>query len=97
MDCQGPFYSIKGITDTEIQRKIVKFMIFEFNEMLRGVVEEFENVYHLDCRGIAPDHNDWFDELHFKPHNFKKVAKVYSKLINGEVTNQKTIQVVDWV
>ena len=87
--------SIKGITDPETQRKIVKFMIFEFNEMLKTVADEFDNVYHLDCRSIAPNHDDWFDELHLKPHNFRKVAGVYSKLINGEIPKQSTIRVVD--
>ena len=87
----------KGITNDKEQRKIVKFMIFEFNEMLKDITSYFENVHHIDCRGIAKGHHDWFDELHLKSHVFKKVAKVYSMFINGKIEGKKSIKVIDYV
>ncbi|UCH14720.1 MAG: hypothetical protein JSV22_01855 [Bacteroidales bacterium] len=88
---------IKGITNKEEQRKIIKAMIFEFNEMLKSIAGNFKNVYHIDCRGVAKGQKDWYDELHLKSHIFKKVAKVYSMLINGEIERKDVIRVVDYV
>jgi len=88
---------IKGINDRQLQRKIIKAMIFEFNEMLKEIAEEFQNVYHIDSRGVAKRKRDWFDELHLKSHKFKKVAKVFSMLIDGEITGKKTIRVLEYV
>ena len=70
-------------------------MIFEFNEMLKTIAGEFQNVYYIDCRGVAKGQKDWYDELHLKSHVFKKVARVYSRLINGEIKGEKVIRVVD--
>lgn len=86
---------IKGITNTEIQRKIIKAMIFEFNEMLKTIAEKFQNVYHIDCRGVAKCQKDWYDELHLKSHVFKKVTRIYSMLIDGKIKGEKVIRVVD--
>jgi hypothetical protein len=86
--------AIKGITDAEIQRKIVKCMIFEFNEMLKEIADKFSNVYHIDCRGVAAGPQDWFDELHLTPDAFEKIAQVYSMVIDGKITGEKSIKVV---
>ena len=88
---------IKGIINEETQRKIIKAMIFEFNEILKSIAiaGKFQNVYHIDCRGVAKGQKDWYDELHLKSHVFKKVARVYSMLINGEIKGKKVIRVVD--
>ena len=64
--------------------------------MLKTIAEEFPNVCHIDCRGIAKGQKDWYDELHLKSHIFKKVAKVYSMLINGEIKGKDVIRVVDY-
>ncbi len=88
---------IRGITNKETQRKIIKAMIFEFNEMLKGIADKFPNVYHIDCRGVAKGKKDWYDELHLKSHKFQKVAEVYSMLINGEIKDKNVIRVVDYV
>jgi hypothetical protein len=76
---------LKGITDPELQRKIVRTMIFDFNEMLvkMAVKPEYPNLFHMDCRGVCTRRNDWYDELHPKSLVFKKIAQKYRECIDG--------------
>ncbi|MCG9873734.1 MAG: hypothetical protein MH321_02980 [Leptospiraceae bacterium] len=74
---------IKGILDPKLQHAIVMVFIYEFNEMLQDVANQFPNVYHIDCRDIAKDQNDWYDELHLKSHKYKEAANRYKAIIEG--------------
>ncbi|MBN1417011.1 MAG: hypothetical protein JW973_18085 [Bacteroidales bacterium] len=78
-------FMLKGITMEELQRKIVKTMIFDFNEMLIKIAmkSDYPNLYHIDCRRICTSRNDWYDELHPKPYVFKKIARKYQECIDG--------------
>jgi len=78
-------FMLKGITEPELQRKIVKTMIFDFNEMLIKIASkpDYPNLYHIDCRGICTSHRDWYDELHPKSFIFKKIARKYQECIDG--------------
>lgn len=66
---------IRGIADTKIQRSIVTFFIYEFNEMLKNVSEQFENVHYVDLRDIPKKQEDWYDEMHLKSHKYEEAAK----------------------
>lgn len=78
---------IKGILDEATQQAIMFAMIYEFNEMLIGFTRnpdpKFSKIYHVDSRGLTKDQGDWYDELHLKAHNFKKVAKAYEHIIRN--------------
>jgi hypothetical protein len=78
-------FMLKGITNPELQRKIVRTMIFDFNEMLvkMAVKPEYPNLFHMDCRGVCTSRHDWYDELHPKSLVFKKIAKKYCDCIDG--------------
>lgn len=78
-------FMLKGITNFELQRKIIKTMIFEFNEMLvkMAMKPAYPNVFHIDCRGICRSRYDWYDELHPKSYVFKKIAQKYQECIDG--------------
>lgn len=69
---------MKGITNPKDQQAILQAFIFEFNLMFMDLVQqpEFKNVVHIDCRGNAKSHDDWFDELHLKSHAFKRITDV---------------------
>jgi hypothetical protein len=62
-------------------------MIDEVNEMFIGLArrKEFPQLYHIDCREVAQNKDDWFDELHLKSDAFKIVASAYSGFINGTI------------
>ncbi|MBN2274844.1 MAG: SGNH/GDSL hydrolase family protein [Bacteroidales bacterium] len=78
-------FMLKGITDAELQRKIVRTMIFDFNEMLVKIASksDYPNLFHIDCRNICTSRHDWYDELHPKSGIFKKIAQQYQKCIDG--------------
>ncbi len=75
--------SIKGITQPDQQKAVMYAMITEFNEMLCQLAnyDEFKNVYHIDCRGLAKP-EDWFDELHLKGRTNRIIADTFKKCID---------------
>lgn len=78
---------LRGIYNSEDQRKIVYAMIFLFNEMMIDVGRIFtqmlgENrVFHIDSRGSVGA-NGWTDELHPLPKHFKETARAFINCIN---------------
>jgi len=78
-------FMLKGITQPELQRKIVKTMIFDFNEMLMkmAIKPTYPNLFHIDCRGACTSRHDWYDELHPKSLVFIKIAQKYQECIDG--------------
>jgi|WetSurMetagenome_2_1015567.scaffolds.fasta_scaffold66390_3 hypothetical protein len=68
---------IRGIFDTRQQKALITAFIYEFNQMHISIARRFANVYHIDCRGVARNRREWFDELHYKSHVFRRVAKAY--------------------
>lgn len=86
---------LAGIPDqdnesTDIHRKIVKTMIHELNAMFFELSQKFENVHHVDSRTEITRDDQWFDELHLKSSEFKKVAKNIEHLIDDWKGKQHT-------
>lgn len=91
---------IKGILDEKIQRALLLTFIFEFNETLSSFASgnDYEKVFHIDCRGIAPNPRQWYDELHLKGKYFKQVTKVYKEIIlNHKNYKDRVIRVIDFL
>jgi hypothetical protein len=87
---------IKGITDFNLQKAILFTFIFEFNQIFIDLAKRFDNVYHIDCRGIAESRDDWFDEMHLKNHANQKVARAYQYIIDDKnLNNDKVIRAKD--
>jgi hypothetical protein len=88
---------IRGIFDEELQRALVMTFIYEFNQILISMAtdEQFPNVYHVDCRDLATCRKNWYDEMHYKSHIFRKVAKAYEFIIENHATCSKVIRVKD--
>jgi len=94
-----------GIIDPYIQQSVIKTMIFEINEMLIELGREYDNIYHIDSRGItayyARQHHKnpekyWYDELHPKSKIFKIISEAYIDIINGNLApGQKVVNVVE--
>ncbi len=72
--------SIKGILP-KYQRPVISTMMLEINEMFKEIATHNENVFHIDCRGVAPKEDDWMDELHLRAKKYEKIANVYSEMI----------------
>lgn len=74
---------LKGIKDQDIQEAILYSMIFDFNEMMVSVTKNYENVYHIDCRGINTS-KTWYNELHPESKIFKIIGRAYQDCIDGK-------------
>lgn len=80
---------IAGITDRNLQRQILRYMIYEFNLMFAEIATTQENVFHIDCRGVAKSDKDWYDELHLKSAGYKKIALTYQHCIDSTDQTKK--------
>ncbi|WP_114780676.1 hypothetical protein [Botryobacter ruber] len=87
---------IRGVTDPITSDNIIKALIFELNYMFHELAQRFPNVYHIDCRGVAPSFDDWFDELHLTSEKYQRIADAYKRCIDGNPPPAKVIRVVDW-
>lgn len=83
-------FMIRGIKENAKQRAIMTAFIFEFNIMFRSFALKYDNVFHVDCRGVARSDYDWFDELHLKSFAYRRVASAYKSIINANRTNNQT-------
>ncbi len=86
---------INGISDQIIQKNILKAMMFGLNEVFGylATLEEFKNVYHIDCRGVAEDNiENWFDESHLKSEKYEIIARAYKQVIDS-YKNQNELKV----
>lgn len=74
--------SQKEIKEIEVQHSIVKVVINRFNEMLKGLADIYPHVHYIDLRGMAPDQDNWFDEIHPKSAYFKIMAEKFKAKIS---------------
>jgi len=96
---------MNGINDSYLQQAIMKAITFELNEMLIELGKEYENVYHVDSRGITAYYEKlkakkpgtyWYDELHPKSRIFGIIANVYSDIIDNKTpAGQRVVNVID--
>ena len=71
-------------------------MIDHFNEMLIEVGDNYENVYHVDARDFVDSKKGWYNELHPKSREFKKIAKVFEKCIETINPTEKVFNVKEY-
>ncbi len=86
---------MRGYTNSSERIAIIYGMIEFFNESLIEVGEEYNNVYHIDSRGLVDPKKGWYNELHPKSHEFKKIASVFEKCIESSDTNKKVYRVIN--
>jgi hypothetical protein len=89
---------IKGIFEENLQKSIVLTFIYEFNKIFIELATQygFDNVYHVDCRGLASSIDDWYDELHYKRHVYKIAARGYSHIIENHGNCEKIVRAADF-
>lgn len=68
-----------GITDRDLQRRILRVVIDRYNDALDALARELgPRVRHVDCRGVVGD-DRWKDELHPTNAGFEDVAELFRK------------------
>ncbi|MEM9932581.1 MAG: hypothetical protein AAF824_03175 [Bacteroidota bacterium] len=72
----------RDIKQIEVQHSIVKVLINRFNEMLMTLADAFPHVHYIDLRGMAPEPDNWFDEIHPKSAYFKIMAEKFKSKIS---------------
>ena len=94
---------VRGIINPYDQKSIISTIIFEINEMLIELGKEYENIYHIDNRGLTSSYEKlkgrkpgafWYDELHPKAKIFKIISRAYIQVIRGDVPAGKRVFVV---
>ena len=90
---------LKGLHDQQRQEKVIRHFIDEVNKMFSWLAKcpnldskskekyQFPNLYHIDCRGVARNFNDWFDEIHLKSSRFREIALIYRHIIFEKPVN----------
>lgn len=81
----------KNITAPAFQSAIAGELIDRFNARLATLAGEFENVHHLDLRGVVGDSalNDWYDELHPNDRTFGLIADRFAAMIDQVATRSR--------
>jgi hypothetical protein len=82
--------AVLGITEPQLQQKIVGGMIDRLNEMQKNLCAQINAkadkpyAFHVDVRDTIGGIDDWYDELHPTDAGFSRVASAFRKAL-GEV------------
>jgi hypothetical protein len=82
-----PGFRAKGYLDIEENKSIVETLINRFYAMMQSLnsVSGFENVAHLDLRGLLPNddsYKEWWDnEMHPEKQGFERIGDVFAQYI----------------
>ena len=83
---KGPL-QIRGINNSEDQRKVMYAMIYLFNEMMIEIGTLFNKegarVFHIDSRESVGK-NGWADELHPRPAHFIRIGQTFIDCIKQQ-------------
>jgi len=75
-----PHFDAKGITDLKDSRRIVRWLINRFNEMLADLAQSNPKFVHVKTRNTLNE-SEWNDELHPSRDGFEQIAEKFrSKL-----------------
>jgi hypothetical protein len=82
----GRYMIEKGISDPNDRRTVIRYIMDQFNETLKGLVQDFPgSVYYLDLRGTVHykenEINQWYDEIHPNLDGFQLIGLKFMNLI----------------
>ena len=95
---------LKGLHDMNKQTMVLGHFIEEVNKMFISLAThpnlddkspekyQFPNLYHVDCRRVARNFDDWFDEIHLKSDRFWVIGQAYKHLIFARTETAKDEQ-----
>jgi len=71
-----PHLDEKGITDLKDARRIIRWLIDRFNEMLADLAQNHSQLIHVKTRRTLSD-DEWNDELHPSRDGFEQIAEKF--------------------
>ncbi|MFN8349360.1 MAG: caspase family protein [Spirosomataceae bacterium] len=77
----GRYMIEKGMTDQADRKRVLAYIIDEFNTRVKDVAAEFPNVHYIDERKAVHD-DQWYDEIHPNKFGFQTVAGRFMEKIN---------------
>lgn len=77
----------RGITNPELQREIIVFLINSLYDMLHEVAGNSAqtHVHVVDVRGTLPKKEDWADEIHGTDTGFGKIAARFKAVVDQAI------------
>ncbi len=79
----GKYMIEKGISDQEERKRLIAFMVDEFNSRLQNAVNQHKNrVFYVNVRGLTRS-NQWFDEIHPNNEGFAAIADQFVTIIEN--------------
>lgn len=78
-----PSFDEKGISDPRDARRIIRWLIDRFNEMLAGLESDHAKVVLVRTRRTLQD-SEWNDELHPSRAGFMKVARKFQARLKDQ-------------
>ena len=78
-----PYFLERGITKLSDQKKIIRWIIDEFNSMLSDLETKTDGFVHVRTTGTLKA-SEWNDELHPKRAGFVKVAEKFRKALRKQ-------------
>lgn len=80
----GSAYEHHGISDPELRRKVMLFLIDQLYEMMTEVAgnSQHTNVWLVDCRGTLTKVSDWNDEIHGTTDGFAKISMKFKATLD---------------
>ena len=78
-----PYLEAMAIQDPVDQRRVVRWLIDRFNEMLDDLARQRSNFVHVKTRRTLKA-GEWKDELHPTTQGFKKVADKFAAKLNKQ-------------
>lgn len=81
-----PALVAKEIHDQTTHRKIGRYLIDRFNDMLEGLADDHPlDFVHVDLRGTLDIDSDWENEIHPTRAGFIKVAEAFQEVLVAQL------------
>jgi hypothetical protein len=76
---------LKGITDPEDKRALIRTIIDGFNGQMAELARQYDNVVYIDLRDTVRD-DYWYDEIHPSSPGFQQVALKFIAAIDAALS-----------
>ncbi len=72
----GRYMIKKNMTIQENRRKLIKYLLVEFNDRMETLANQYDHVHYIDVRESVKD-DRWYDEIHPDSEGFEIVANKF--------------------
>jgi len=72
-----PSMARKNIINKNDQRRIIKHLVDNFNDMLSRLSSKHKYFHHVDIRGQFGEDKDWHNEIHLNNRAYKRLSSLY--------------------